>query len=300
MRLCGAIPALSSFPRTTTTSRMNYHRLRRDQDQTVQPGDWVDEFTPHKIVFEPGSITDTTQAAINLLANSDHQLEQQYYSQKVAVSIIDRTGILCPLPAFAFEGVRVLYQKGAGSRYASRHVLMAVPTSAVRAIARKLILQGVKFGGELMQDEMIRTLDGIDYCVFTVSISKTTTLWSKDGQETAFELGAALKGAKKDLIANVAFKVSMKYRGLRGIGKEPAPKAIKLEPFFLVATDVSSDALDPTGPVRSPPPSPSKLGNGFAPSRELADLLGGQAVPSQGHQGRQAAGPFPGEGKLLR
>lgn len=192
-----------------------------------------------------------------------------------------------------------MYHSKPRPRYGTQHVSLAIPNAAVKAVARKLELQGITFEEEVMQDEEIKTLNGVEYCVFPVSIGSTATTWLKDGEETPFKLSKALKGANKDLLADITFKVNLKYRGASGVSKEAAPKTIKLDPLLIQARDICDEALDAAGPVTNAPASPSGPGRDFAASGQLANLLGRQSSKSS-RKGRKESEAFPGKGKLLQ
>lgn len=45
---------------------------KRDKDAMVEPQDWIDQSSLHRIQLEPGYITDTTKGAQHLLQYSPH------------------------------------------------------------------------------------------------------------------------------------------------------------------------------------------------------------------------------------
>ena len=121
----------------------------------------------------------------------------------------------------------------------------AIPTSAVQAIVDQLTTRGVAFGPELVQEETVRSLDGVGYTTFRVDTKKLSCSWAKDGRSRAIKLGTELNAVKSDLLASAVFNLALKCTRPRVADSSKATMAFKLEAVSVEVSGVAKEALDP-------------------------------------------------------
>lgn len=168
----------------------------------------------------------------------------QYLSQPLTVARPLPGGGFEWLPALALRGVRVQYKKEQW-KYGRHFVQMAIPTLVIQSIVDQLTRKGVTFGPELVQEETVRFLDGVEHTSFRVDIKKTPFSWYRDGQSRSIVLAKELANVQKDLISSVVFNLALKYKGPQLADRSQAPMALKFEAAQIIVNEAAREALDP-------------------------------------------------------
>ncbi len=210
---------------------------------------WHNSTSISQLEFRPGLVRDTTSAARNKLAARRLPVQLQYLSRPVDIPQLG-DGEPVELPALYLGGVRVLHQSAAPKGYARTKVLLAVPLETVLPIVDSLAGQGVRFfsRAEYVQGQRFVHQAGTDWTVFTSwQLDKDVPVRVVRGQGDWDDLDLAdeLAEHRTDLVADVAFKVELKYRGGIVADLSEAPMSLKLTATAIHPYALATAPLDP-------------------------------------------------------
>lgn len=216
----------------------------------LAPIEWHDSSSLHQLEFLPGPVRETTTFARPKLLARGAPVQEQYLSRPVDVV---QFGGSTPvhLPRLYLSGVRLLYKAYPSKKYARTEVFMAVPWQTLLPIVEKLAGRGVRFPGSTdnVQHQRFIPEDETEWVVFTsyqLDKPHVSVRVVRDPQDwDDLDLAAELASHRTDLIANVGFKVELKYRGEHVDVPEEAPMSLKLTAQSIHLCDLATAPLDP-------------------------------------------------------
>jgi len=210
---------------------------------------WLDEDTISNATFSAKPPRDNTAFAHRSSREGASALAEQYLSAACDVGFRTPNGI-STAPVLALTGVRILAQsptKGQAGGYGTDFVRLAVPSKYIEALRRGLASAKNTILDPPVEKSNRKSAGGITYITFTVNIAKCPVEVENDeGERTMFTLSDLMSKHKDDLVANVVFNLSLKYKGPRLTDPATAAYHVSLAPTRIFVQDISDTSVDPT------------------------------------------------------
>lgn len=235
-------------------------KVARHSDATpsTAPSDWLTAVSIGGYHFSPLKLKNTSQFARKVNNKQGTEGSELYLSQTVQIfkSVNDQ---LEPTSVLPVRGVRLIHQGATGgSRYGKAYVRMTLPTAFVEEVAERCRHWGTHIDPEqAVKEQTIVRVGGDSWSVFNADLKKADSYWVKDDKHVEVKLGPTIKKQGKDLVADVEFKVCLKYKGPHVDEPALAPMSIAFEPTAVYVTGVAEGALDP-------PPAPKNRPQPFS------------------------------------
>jgi hypothetical protein len=260
---------------------------KSSDDANILTGEaWLDEDTIANATFTVKPARDNTAFAHRSNRDPSRNLAEQYVSAPCDINIRTSKGSES-IPVLALTGVRILAQssaKGQSGGYGTEFVRMAISSRYVETI-RKGLASSVAVLDPPIEKSNKKTIGGTAYVTFTVNVAKCPVeIEEKPGERAELGLSTIMSQHPHDIVANVMFNLSLKYKGKALNDISGARYHVSLTPVKIFPHDLSDYSIDPM-PAGLTVVSDAELPEGSRATKRLVDLIGRLGVDDSSKSG---------------